>query len=823
MRNLLHDFRHALRAMLKSPWFALVAIVTLGLGIAVNTTIFSVVNGFLLRAMPVAHPEQLVVLAMQQGGDKALQNFSYPDYRDLREQTKDSFAELASYHITLGNLTSDKVGDHSIVTRVSGNYFSMLSLQPALGRLILPSEGQTPGVDPVIVLGYGYWQKRFGGDKNVLGKHVELSGHAMTIVGVTPKGFHGAYFIVDSDLYVPLSAEVTEQGQTPVQETWTNRADRSLNVIGRLRAGATVRQAEAALNVAAQRLAGQYPDTDKAVAVRAFPENRARPDPDPDNTLSVLSLAFMALAGLVLLVACFNVTNVLLARATSRQREMAIRSALGAGRGRLVQQFLTEGLLIAGLGAGFGTLLTLWATEFLSSISLGTDLPIVLNFLPDVRVYLFALLAAVLTGIIVGVFPALRVAGKDVSAVLHEGGRGSSDGRKRQLVRGTLVVAQVAGSLVLLIVAGLFVKSLGKAERMYLGINPNNVLDFSADVNQVGYEEAQGREFYRELEARVSRLPGVVAVGQAFTVPLGVMSSDGAVSVEGRHLEAGELPPSVQYNMVNPRYFEALSIPLHRGRVFTDADDAKAPGVAIINEAMAKKFWPEQDALGKRFSVKGAAGPFTEVVGIVQDGKYKSVVEEPTPFFYRPLEQMYVPLRTFHVRTSVPPESLAALVQEQVRDLAPTLPVSQVQTMHDALQGVNGFLFFRLGAQLTAVMGLLGLVLAVVGVYSVASYAAAQRTQEIGIRMAVGASPRDILRMVLRQGFVMAAIGIAVGLGAAYAGTRVLADQFYGVSPSDPLTYAGVSLLLIGVALLACAVPAYRATRVSPLAALRIE
>jgi macrolide transport system ATP-binding/permease protein len=823
MKNVLHDLRYALRAFMKAPWFAALAIVTLALGIAVNTTIFSVINGFLLRPLPAEHPERLVVLSLQQNGEKTLQNFSYPDYADLRDQSAAALSDLAAYSVRLTNLTADKVGDHSIATRVTGNYFSMLGIQPEIGRLILPTESQAPGNDPVIVLGYAYWKKRFAGSKSVLGKHVEINGHPMTIVGVTPKEFQGTYFVVNSDLYVPLSAEIAERDETRIADTWTHRADRSLNVMGRLKPGTELKKAEAALNIVAQRMALQHPDTDKAISVRAFPENRARPDPDPDNTLVSLSLAFMALASLVLLVACFNVTNVLLARATSRQREMAIRSALGAGRARLIQQFLTESLLLALLGAGFGLVLTFWATQFLSTISLGTDLPIQLNFLPDGRVYFFAIAAALFTGGIVGVFPALRVARKDVSAVLHEGGRGSSDGRRRQFARSALVIAQVAGSLVLLIVAGLFVRSLGKAETIYLGLNPNSVLDFSVDVHQVGYEEVQGRAFFRELETRLGNLPGVVAVGQAFTVPLSVMSAFNPVTVDGQHWEAGQLPPAVEMNAVNAQYFEALRIPMQRGRAFTEADDEKAPGVAIINQTMGKKFWPDQDAIGKRFSVKGEAGPFMEVVGVVQDGKYRGVIEEPQPHFYRPLSQVYMPMRTFHVRTSVPPMSLAALVQEQVRGLAPTLPVSQLQTMNEALQGVNGFLFFRLGAQLTGVMGLLGLILAVVGVYSVASYAASQRTQEIGIRMAVGATPGDILKMVLRQGFGVVAIGIVVGLVVAFAGTRVLADQFYGVSPSDPLTYAAVAVLLVGVALFACWVPAHRATRVSPLVALRIE
>src|SRR5438034_1107016 len=450
MANFWQDLRFAFRALGKSPWFAAIAIVTLSLGIAVNTCIFSMVNGFLLRPMPVPHPEQIAVLALQQAGDKSFQSFSYPDYLDLRAQSA-SFSDVIAYRLTLGGLTADNRGDHCIATRVTGNYFSVLGVQPALGRLILPTEGQTPGADPILVLGYSYWQKRFAGDSNVIGKSVEMNGHSLTIVGVAPQGFHGTYFIVASDLYLP-----------------------------------------------------------------------------------------------------FNVTNVLLVRATTRQREMAIRAALGAGRVRLVRQYLTESLLLTLLGAGGGMLLAYWAMRFLSSIPLGTDLPIQLKFLPDARVYFFALGAALVTGIIVGVFPALRVALRDVSSVLHDGARGASGGRRPQIVRGTLVVAQVAGSLVLLIVAGLFIRSLGNAENIYLGFSPANVLDFSLDVQQIGYQEVQGRAFYRELESRLRALPGVVSVGQAFSVPMGVMSAFDPVNVEGHPVEPGKQPPSVQYSMVTP-------------------------------------------------------------------------------------------------------------------------------------------------------------------------------------------------------------------------------------------------------------------------------
>ncbi|PYU63773.1 MAG: permease [Acidobacteria bacterium] len=775
-----------------------------------------------MRPMPVPHPEQLTVLSLQQAGDKSLQSFSYPDYLDLRDQSS-SFSDIIAYRVTLAGLTADNRGDHCIATRVTGNYFSMLGVQPALGRLILPTEGQTPGADPILVLGYSYWQKRFAGNKNVIGKQVEANGHPLTIVGVAPKEFHGTYSIVDSDLYVPLSASIGTKDEKQVENTWMQRSERSLSLMARLKPGTKLKNAQASLDVVAQRLAEQHPDTDKGIAIRAFPEQLARPEPDPDNTLPSVALAFMALAALVLLVACFNVTNVLLVRATARQREMAIRAALGAGRVRLVRQYLTESLLLALLGAGGGMLLGYWAMRFLSSIPLGTDLPLQLKFLPDVRVYFFALGAALVAGVIVGVFPALRVVRHDVSSVLHDGGRGSSGGRRRQFLRGSLVVAQVAGSLVLLIVAGLFIRSLGKAQNIYLGFESSQVLDFSLDVQQIGYQESQGRAFYRELESRLRALPGVVSVAQAFSVPMGVMSTFDSLNIERHPAQPGQQPPSVQYNMVTPGYFDTLHIPVRHGRAFTESDEEKTLAVAVVNQSMAKKFWPDEDPLGKRFSTKGPSGPFIEVVGVVQDGKYKGVVEVPQPHFYLPLSQAYIPLRTFHIRTSVPPESLSTQAQSQVRELAPSLAISEMQTLDQALQGLNGFLFFRLGAQLTGTMGLLGLILAVVGVYSVASYAAVQRTQEIGIRMAIGATPGDILKMVLRQGLGTVGIGLLAGLVAAFAGTRLLADLFYGVTPNDPVTYAAVAALLLAVVLLACWIPARRATRVSPVLALRFE
>jgi predicted permease len=419
--------------------------------------------------------------------------------------------------------------------------------------------------------------------------------------------------------------------------------------------------------------------------------------------------------------------------------------------------------------------------------------------------------------------PALRAARTNVITVLHEGGRGSSSGPRRQLARNTLVVAQVAGSLVLLIVAGLFVRSLDKAQKINLGFNPDHVLNLSVDVAQISYKEPRGRVVYRDIESRIRALPGVESVAQAFTTPMSLISSGDRLTIENHPLEPGQQPPDVNYNMVTAGYFDTLQIPLLRGRKFVDADSEKAPLVAVVNQNMAMKFWPNEEALGRRFGIKGPNGPFMEVVGIVQDGKYQDVTEDPQPYFYVPLEQSYMSMRTLHVRTSVPPETLALQLESQIHELAPDVPITQVETMSQSLQGANGFFFFRFGAQITAVMGFLGLILAVVGIYSVVSYAAAQRTQEIGIRIAMGASPHAILKMVLRQGLGVVGIGLALGLIIALAGTRLMSGLIVGIKPSDPLTFIVVVLMLTAIALFACWIPARRATRIDPLVALRHE
>ena len=822
MASFWQDLRYAWRSLTKAPGFLIIAVVTLGLGVAVNTTIFSVVNGLLLRSLPVPHPEQLTVLAMDLPGNTSDPTVSYPDYLDVQAQNN-AFSTVFGYRVSLGGLDFDGKGDHCIFSRVTGNYFSALGVKPLLGRLILPTEGQAPDADPVIVLGYSYWQKRFGGDPSIIGKQVELNNHPATIVGVTPKEFHGTYFILNMEAYVPVNAPFYGDTSKNAKQVLSQRDNRSLTLMARLKPDVSLKQAKVSLAVLAHRLADTYPQSDKGAAINIYPEKLARPDPDPDNTGGLAALAFMTLAGLVLLVACFNVANVLLVRATARQREMAVRAALGAGRWRLVRQHLTESFLLALAGGTAGIVLGSWASGVLGSLNLHTEVPLRFDFSSDLRVYLFALGAVCLTGFVVGLVPALRVVRTDAGVILHEGGRTSSDGPRRHFARNSLVVVQVAGSLLLLIVAGLFTRSLGKAEQVNLGFEPDHVLNVTLSPDEVGYKEDRGREFYRELLPRVRALPGVVSAAEAFTVPMGLLGSDSDVIIEGHPLKAGEQAPNITNNMVSPGYFQTMGIPLLEGREFTDADGKDAPRVGIINRKMADQFWPNEDPIGKRFEKKAVDHKPITVVGVVQTMKYKGIIETPQPFFYLPLDQEYAAFRTIQVRTSVPPISLAGPLEALVRGLGPNVPITEVQTMSDALNNANGFFLYRFGAQATAALGLLGLILAVVGVYSVVSYAGAQRTHEMGIRMALGAERKDILRLVLGQGVTVVGIGIALGLVLAFAIARVFSEMLVGIGAGDPLTYSVVSALLLAIALFACWIPAYRATRIDPLLALRNE
>jgi predicted permease len=825
MKTLLQDLRYGWRMLSKTPVATLIIVLTLALGIGANTFIFSLINGYLLRPLAVPRPQQIAVLAARKAGDSPfLFNFSYPDFVDFRKQSA-SFADVFAYQMSLAGLSADNKADQFFLSYVTGNYFSALGIKPLLGRLVLPGEEDQPGEQPVLVLGYSYWQKRFGGDPRVIGKQVRVNGKSATIIGVVPKEFRGVFWVVEMDAYLPLSSSTLLEQAT--SNPLTDRNVREFRALARLKPGVSFSQAQASTNVIAARLAQQYPATDKDVTVHVYREQLARPQPLGANVAVIAAGFFLALAVLLLLITCMNVANIMLARATVRRREMGLRAALGAGRSRLVRQMLTETLLLGLMGGVAGMVLGIWLNPGNVSVVPGTNLPISIDFRFDWKVFAYAFAVSLFTGILVGLWPAVRASRTDLNTVLQEGGRSNSSGAGRHRVRNILVAAQVAGSLMLLIIAGLFLRSVQHAGAVKLGIDPNHVLNVMLDPHQIGYDDGRSKEFYRQLETRVRALPGVQSISFSYGVPMGMVNSVnlGYVSVEGRQLGDGQQAPSVFFNDVDQNYFATMRVPLLRGRVFTEFDDEKAPLVAIVNQTMADRFWPKQDSLGKRFTLKNPGGPtqVLQIVGLAATGRYAFIAEDDTPFFYVPLKQNYTSTHALEIRSSVPPESLIMPVQNEIRSLAPDLPVMEVTTMEQVITGPNGLQVFQVGARAAGILGAIGLILATVGVYGVVSFAAVQRTREIGIRMALGGTPRHVLHLVLRQGVGMVMAGLLIGLLAAWGLTRVMSRLLIGVSPSDPVTYATVAILLTAVALLACWLPARRATRVDPGIALRYE
>jgi len=820
METLLQDIRYGARMLMKNPGFLIIAVITLGLGIGANTAIFSMVDSLLLRPLPVPDPGQIAVLAMQQKNGPVQPALSFLDYRDIQSQTSETFSGLAGYILGLDGLSSAGAKPERIMTSyVSGNFFSTLGLRPVLGRFILPSEGETLGADPVMVISYAYWKTRFGGDTAIVGRKVSVDGHPITIVGVAPEGFYGINSLISVQGYMPIS--LAPMGGYP-HDFMANRASRLIFALGRLKSASDFQKANASLAVVGQRLSQQYPDVDKDLGVKAYPELRARPNPDPNNTVLVVSTLFLGLTTLVLLLACVNVANILLVRATIREREMAIRAALGAARTRLIRQLLTESILLALMGGVVGILLGKWGSSALSSIHLQTDLPVRFDFHFDWRVFAYAFLFAVATGIVVGLVPAIRASRGNLNAILHAGGRGVVGGKNR--LRSTLVVAQVGGSLMLLIIAGLFTRSLGKAQQTNLGFNPSHLLNMTMDPNEIGYNDVQYREFYKNLLERVRALPGVQSASVASSVPLGYINSGDTLTVEGYQPPPDQAAPSVQYNIISPDYFATMEIPVVTGRTFKSTDDANTQYVGIINEAMAKQFWPNADPIGRQFKIGADPKHWIQVVGVVKDARFQSLRGPMQSYFFVPFLQQYVgnSLATLQVRTFSAPDAMAPEIERVIGSMAPNLPVFDVNTMSQGLNTLNGFLFYQIGAVLAALLGILGLVLAVVGVYGVVSYTSSQKTHEIGVRMALGAQPMDILKMIFSQGLFIIAIGLTLGIVMALGAARLFGN-FLVVSPMEPATYFGVSAILLTVALAACYIPARRAMRVDPMVALRYE
>jgi predicted permease len=814
---LLQDLRHSFRMLRKNRGFTCIAVLTLALGIGANTAIFSVVNSFALRPLPVKDPSRLVIVAQQTPDSGFLGSLSYLDLLDYRANS-DAFSEMAGFSIDFAGLSTGASARRIAVGYVTGNYFSMLGVQPAVGHLILPTQGDHLGADPIIVLGYAFWQREFGGASDIVGKNVKLNGRRFTVIGVTDKSFRGTVSILELEAYVPLSMVSIAPG---LENLWTKRDARALQVLAYPRSNVSLEQAEASLNVVAAQLEKEYPTTNQAMKMRVLYERLARPTPSVANYLPLVLSSFLMLAGLVLLVACVNVANLILVRATLRQKEISVRTALGAAPLRITRQLVTESVVLALLGGVVGTLFGFAGSRLLAAVRLPGDLPVHFDFALDWRVFTFSFLVALVTGVLTGLTPIFRALKASLSDTLREGGRSFSGGTERHHMRNVLVVAQVCLSFVLLIAAGLFVRSLSRAENLYLGFDPHNVLNLGMDPSQLGYDETRTKSFYEDLENRVRALPGVESATLALSVPLG-NSNQGAKVYREPTVPTEEVLQAF-YNVVDPTYFQTMKIALARGRAFTRSDNEAAPRVAVVNEAVAGRLWPGEDPIGKQFSFKGAQGPYVQVVGVTRNGKYVFIGEDRQNFFYVPAGQNFTSAKILQIRTSLPPEAIRKNVEQQIHALEVDLPVYGIETMEHSLGGGNGFFLIRMGALFALILGLLGLILAIVGVYGVVSYAASRRTHEIGIRMALGAEPRAILRMILRSGVFLLLFGVSIGCVLALAVGWTMRSLLFGIRPADPLTFAAVGFLLGSSAILACYIPARRAMRVDPMIALRYE
>jgi predicted permease len=826
LEALWQDVRFGARMLRKNPGFTAVAVLMLALGIGANTAIFSIVNGLMLRPLPINDPQQVMYLAFPHGADNLDDNFSYPEFREICTQTADIFSDEAG--IIFGSLSGFENGTDGLTVDgrtesvqtafVTGNFFTMLGIAPVQGRLILPSEGVAAGADPVVVLGYRYWKTRFSADPTIVGKKAAINGHPVTIVGITPKDFEGITPIIAMQAYLPLGMATLDTGGTA--NFLFDPKVRSLFVLARLKAGMSSDKVQPALGVVGQRLFRQNPRTGEMSTLRAIP---LRPPGimNPPDVLPKIANLFLILAALVLILACINVASLLLVRATAREREMAVRTALGASKGRLVRQLLTESILLSLLGCVAGLATGMDASRAISALPTESELPFVLDFPFDWRVFAYGLGAALLTGVLVGLFPALRISLSNLREVLHTVGRTSTGARQR--LRSVLVAIQVGGSSALLIVAGLFLRSLDSAQKADLGFDPRNVLNLTMDPHEIGYDKSQGIAFYKELLGRVRVMPGVESASIASTIPLGETVLGDDLEIPGYQAAQGQPGPHAVYSAVSPGNFRTMGIPLLRGRDVSEADDENAPRVAVINDAMAKRFWPNQDPIGKRFLRSSDTKHPVQIVGLVRNTRLDQLYGPFEEAFYVPYTQNYASFETLQVRTAVDPETMSRGVVAIVQSIVPTMPVSGVRTMARALRGLNGLLLFELAAGLAGALGILGLALAVVGVYGVMSYSVSRRTSEIGIRMALGAEPRQVLGMICRQGAILIASGLIVGLVAAFAIGRLVSDFLVGITPNDPITYFGVSLLLASIALLASYVPARRGTRVDPMVALRHE
>ncbi len=778
------------------------------------------VNGLVLRPVPVEHPEQIYTFSATEKMGGLSNGFSYPNFQDIQKQASSLFSDVAG--VQLFGVAGLAVGGKSEpmwTNFVTGNFFEMLGARPAFGRLIFPTEGHIAGADPVLVLGYSYWKGHFGGDPTIVGKKATVNGRPVTIVGVLPEGFRPLSSFLDTQGYMPLGMAAIDDHRK--SDFLNDRQDRCLILIARVKPGVTDKEIRPTLEVIAKRLAAEYPKADDWRTLNAFPLPPTGPTSSPDSPMGRVSALFLTMALTVLILACVNVTNILLARATVRRREIAIRAALGATRGRLIWHLLTENFLLAFLGCMGGILLGLAGSRAISSLPLHIAFPFVLDFSFDWRVFAYAFGVALFAGLVAGLAPALQASGGNLNEFLHEGARTMSP--KGYRLRKILVMSQVAGSVTLLIVAGLFLRSLLKVQRSDLGFDPQHTLNITMDPHLAGYDQDQSIRFVESALERVRAIAGVQSASLAATVPMGSINMGDILEVEGFVPSPEEQAPSAGYNVVSPGYFGTMHIPLLLGRDILETDQQNSMRIAVINQVMAEHFWHGLNPIGKRFKLKDDLNHPLEVVGVVRNSRTSGIYSPAAPFFYMALAQKRLLPVTLQVRTAGEPKLMAHEIVSTIKSLEPAMPLVDVQTMAEALNSLNGLWLFKLGAGLAAAMGIVGLILAILGVYGVVSYTARRQTHEIGIRLALGAQPAQILKMIFRQGVLVVVPGTVVGVLAALAIARVVGGFLVGVNPTDPPTYGGVSIMLTIVALAASYIPARRATKVDPIVALRHE
>ncbi len=819
MYTLLQDLRYGVRTLGKNLGVTIVAVITLALGIGANTAIFSGVSAFVFRPLPVPHPEQLV-RPMELTEDRGLADeFSYPDFVEYRNQ-ESVFSGMFAENMVQAAIGTETENDVIWGQVVSGNYFDVLQVTPMMGRAFLPDEDSAPGSHPVVVVSHSLWQRRLGADSHIVGKTVELNGKPYNVIGVAPPTFKGSKFALALDFWIPM-AMVEELQRNP--GLLKDRGSNWMNIVARLKPGVSLDQASANMSMIAKRLNQTYPD-DRASSTDGLVKTELEGRFEEAAAMMKTGAAIaMSIVGLVLLIACANVANLLLARAAARRKEIGIRLALGASRARLIRQLLTENILLSLLGGGMGLLLAYWLTYLMQGFIPVIEYNVLNDFFGiDSRVLIFTLVISLLTGVLFGLAPAWHASKPELVPVLKGEITTQSGKRRRLTLRNSLVVAQVALSLVVLVCAGLFVQSFRYAQRMDPGFGAQNVLLMTINPQLIGYDETQNKDFFARTVEGVKALPGVEAASVTRLAPLGDSSnSSGPILREGETLARGSAGRVIMNTSVSPGYFQTMQIPILEGRDFDDRDRKGSQQTVIVNDRMAEMMWPGQSAVGKRILVGTDSHDPLEVVAVVKTGKYRSLSEDPKPFYYYPMRQRRPAGMTLLVRTSGDPHALINAVRTHIQSLDRRMPVFAVKTLPEHMTWA--LWAPRMAASLSLAFGLVALLLSAVGLYSVMAYVVSQRTREVGIRMALGAQRRDVLRLMAAYGMSLAFIGLAIGLGLAFVLARALSAVLIGVSVYDLTIFLAVPVLLTVVAAAACVFPARRATKVDPLVALRYE